>query len=347
MLNRIIRITATTLGTLFILAGCSRTSYDPAPEKGYPIIFDAGSALLRDDANTTKAATPLPAGTHFGVFAFLQPGTVGSPGTWNNNSCTPGFMFNQDVYYNGSTYTYAPVKYWPDTGNTISFWAYLPYTSNPGLLAKNGSAYTNTSIGAPDMPFSVTDGSVDLICSDLLTNKTKANDPIFFTFRHRLCKIYVNICKQDPTSGYTVKLKAIRFDGIYHSAAFRSSNASWVNLSNKSSFIVYADDPGDNTDDIELSTSNHSFDAVMLIPQTFAADGAKLHVEYSLSHSGILHERTNAFEVDLATVFSSASSKWDKNRQYTLTLTVVPDDPIEFTVSWSDWGDDFHYHITS
>ena len=197
------------------------------------------------------------------------------------------------------------------------------------------------------MPFSVTDGSVDLICSDLLTNKTKANDPIFFTFRHRLCKIYVNICKQDPTSGYTVKLKAIRFDGIYHSAAFRSSNASWVNLSNKSSFIVYADDPGDNTDDIELSTSNHSFDAVMLIPQTFAADGAKLHVEYSLSHSGILHERTNAFEVDLATVFSSASSKWDKNRQYTLTLTVVPDDPIEFTVSWSDWGDDFHYHITS
>lgn len=346
MLNRIIRISATTLGALLMAAGCSRTSYDPAPEQGSPINFDAGSALLRDDANTTKAATPLPAGTHFGVFAYLQPGTAESPGTWDNTR-TPNLMFNQDVYYNGSSYTYTPVRYWPDTGNTISFWAYCPYSSSTVFKATNGTVYTRSSTGWPDLCFSVTDGKKDLLTSNRMQSLSRpANNTVSITFNHRLSKISVNICKQDPTSRYTVELKAIRFDGIYLSADLRP-DATWRNYSNRSNFTVYADDPGDNTDDIELSTSNHSFDAVMLIPQTFAADGAKLHVEYSLSYSGILHERTNAFEVDLSTVFSGASSKWDKNKQYTLNLTVVPDDPIEFTVSWSDWGDDFHYHITS
>lgn len=343
MLNRIIRITATTLGALLMAAGCSRTSYDPAPVQGNPISFDAGSALLRDDA--TKASTPLDAGTHFGVFAYLQPGTVGSPGAWNS-SRTPDLMFNQDVYYNGSTYTYSPVRFWPDAGTTISFWAYCPYSASPDIYASNGSAYTSTSTGWPDLRFSVTDGTTDLLSSDKLTSRSRpANNTVEIPFRHRLSKISVNVCKQDPTSRFTVKLKVLRFDGIYNTADLRATD--WRNWSNRSSFTVYADDPGDNSDDIELSTSNHAMDGVMLIPQTFAAGESKLHLEYSISHSGSLHERTNAVELDLATVFSNVSSKWEKNKHYTLNLTVVPDDPIEFTVSWSDWGDDYHYHITS
>ena len=346
MLNRIIRILGATLCSALLLAGCCKELHDPAPTPVEAISFDAGSSLLQDDATATKAA--LPAGTHFGVFAFLQPGTVETPGAWNGNR-TPDLMFNQDVYYNGSTYTYTPVRYWPEAGNTISFWAYLPYSNNPGLRTTSGGAYTRSSTGAPDIPFSVTDGSTDLICADFLKTKSKPtnNAPITFTFRHRLCKINVNIKKQDPDSRYTVNLKAIRFDGIYNTAAFRSSSNSWVNLSNRSNFAVYADDPNDNTDNIELTTSDYSFDAVMLIPQDLKNEYAKLHVEYSLSYTGILHERTNACEVPLSDIFTADTSTWVKNKQYTLNLTVVPNDPIEFTVTWSDWGDDYHYHITS
>ena len=85
----------------------------------------------------------------------------------------------------------------------------------------------------------------------------------------------------------------------------------------------------------------------MLIPQDLNNEYAKLYVEYTISYSGILHERTTACEVPLSSIFTGDSAKWVKNKHYTLNLTVVPDDPIEFTVSWSDWGDVYDYHITS
>lgn len=305
-----------------------------------PVYFNSSLA-----ESLTKATTPLPDNTTFGVFAFYQPGTVESPGTWNS-SRTPDFMFNQDVYYNGSTYTYSPTRFWPAAGNTISFWAYCPYSSTAVFKASNGSAYTSTSTGWPDLYFSVTDGKTDLLSSNKLTNRSRpANNTVSITFYHQLSKISINICKQDPTPRYMVKLKSIRFDGIYQNAVFRPTD--WRNWSNRSNFTVYADNPDDNTDDIELSTSNYAFDAVMLIPQSLVHESAKLHVEYTISYTGILHERTNVYEVFLSDVFTSDSSAWVKNKQYTLYLTVIPDDPIEFTVTWSDWGDDYHYHITS
>lgn len=344
MLKSIIRIAASVLGAALLLAGCAKQP-DPASAEGNnPISFDAGSPLLRDDV--TKASTPPPSGTHIGVFAYLQPGTVGSPGVWNNTR-TPDLMFNQDVYYNGSTYTYSPTRFWPATGTTISFWAYCPYSSATVFKATNGSAYTRTTTGWPDMQFSVTDGSTDLLSTNKMTSLTRpANNTVSLTLRHRLSKISVNICKQDPSSRYTVTLKTIRFDGIYMTADIRP-DVSWRNYSNRDNFPVYTDAPDDNTDDVVLTTSMQAVRNVMLIPQDLNYENAKLHVEYSISYSGILHERTNAWELPLSEVFTDNSSKWTANKHYTLNLTVVPDDPIEFTVSWSDWGDVYDYHITS
>lgn len=349
MLNRIIRIAASALGAALLLAGCAKEP-GPAPTE-LPVSFSAGSPLLRDDA--TKAL--LAAGTSFGVFAYYQPGTEGSPGAWNANR-TPDFMYNQQVLYNGSTYTYAPTRFWPSAGNRITFWAYCPYSASPDFLKAGATtAYTSGTKKLPDIRFSVTDGTVDFMTSDLVKNCTRPgnNAPVEFTFRHALSLIDIKIDKQDPTSKYTVMLKSIRLDGICMSAILRNPswstwNPSWAEWSDRQNFTIFADDPSDDTDDIELSRSTpHAFDGVMLMPQSLSHEDAKLHVEYSISYAGILHERTTAYEAPLSTVFEDASSRWDKNHHYTLTLTVVPDDPIEFTVSWSDWGDDFNYHITS
>ena len=217
MLNRIIRIAASVLGATLLFAGCTKVLDSASAEGNIPISFDAESPLLRDDV--TKASAPLAAGTTFGVFAFLQPGTVETPGTWNNSSKTPDFMFNQDVYYNGSTYAYSPTKFWPAAGNTISFWAYCPYSSSAVFKASNGSDYTSTSTGLPDMPFSITDGKTDLRSSGRTSLSRPANNTVSISFYHRLSKINVNICKQDPTSRYTVKLKSIRFDEGWRAVA--------------------------------------------------------------------------------------------------------------------------------
>ena len=122
-------------------------------------------------APATKGA--LPSGTTFGVFAFYQPGTIGgAAGAWNGNR-TPDFMFNQPVQFDGTDYTYSPVKYWPSNiENTLSFWAYSPYNASADLLARNSAAsYTSTSENIPDIRFTVTDGKADLLYSNIVENQ--------------------------------------------------------------------------------------------------------------------------------------------------------------------------------
>lgn len=88
--------------------------------------------------HTTKAAgapgpvgaeNKLPANSSFGVFAFYQEGVIdsGTPALWSS-SRTPNFMFDQQVDFDGTDYSYGPTRYWPaNDENRISFWAYWPY----------------------------------------------------------------------------------------------------------------------------------------------------------------------------------------------------------------------------
>ena len=66
----------------------------------------------------------------FGVFAFYTDGNE-----YDSNSL-PNFMYNQQVAWDGSAWTYAPIKYWPneyganaiaDERDKVSFFAYAPY----------------------------------------------------------------------------------------------------------------------------------------------------------------------------------------------------------------------------
>lgn len=327
MLNRIIRMAAFAC-TLSFLAGCT-ARLDPAESNSNPISFNAGSALLRDDA--TKAAYP--AGTSFGVFAYK--------GTWNNN-LTPGFMFNVEVAYDGTSYTYSPVRFWPAVTEKLNFWAYSPYSASPVLYkAGTTTAFSSTTKGIPDIQYTA-DGQTDFLVSDIVKNQTKNSNSglVVMPFNHALSKVDVTVNKDDPTSKYTVKLKAVRFDGIY-STGILSNNAGWSNLSDNGDYTVFS---GNQT----LSTTpSFALDGVMLIPQNFTSDDTKLHVEFSITPAGGGTERTSACEVPLSEVFEDASSRWDKNKHYTLTLTVTPDDPIAFSVEWSDWGTVYNWHITS
>ena len=68
----------------------------------------------------------------FGVFAYHTDGDVYS------NTSIPNFMYNQKVTYDGSKWTYEPVKYWPnefgdaaksDQIDYVTFFAYAPWTN--------------------------------------------------------------------------------------------------------------------------------------------------------------------------------------------------------------------------
>ena len=167
------------------------------------------------DIPATKGT--LPAYSTFGVFAYYT-----KTSNWGNgNNFTPNFMYNEDVAFDGTSYTYDPIKYWPNsTNDKITFWAYYPYSANAVLYKANNSStvYTNATKNFPDIRFTVTDGQTDFMISNVASNKTRpaVNTPVLLTFNHALSSISFYVKKVDTAvpEKYTVKLKSIRLDGI-------------------------------------------------------------------------------------------------------------------------------------
>lgn len=129
-----------------------------------PVNFD-----VYTNRATTRSGLPSYNGTSYGVTtASLQTGVhkagfgvfgyYTSNGDYDVNNSTPNFMYNQQVTYTATGWTYEPVKYWPnefgdaaasDDLDKLSFFAYAPYqevTVNTGVPVNN---YTSANEFAP------------------------------------------------------------------------------------------------------------------------------------------------------------------------------------------------------
>lgn len=345
MHKRIIRIAAVA-STLSILAGCT-ARLDPAEEK--VISFHAGSPLLRDDANTKADYYD---NTSFGVFAFKQSG-----GTWAqlaSKKWKPDFMFNQQVVHStGPNYTYTPTRYWPNAAvNTLTFWAYSPYDASADLLVSGSTsnAYTGNSIGLPDIRFSV-DGHTDLLYSDVEADQTSATNSgeVQFDFNHALSLVDFKAEKIDEAGLYEVTLKGLSFKGIYVTGILKSSDWSWYNYSgSRQDFPVWSGSA------VLAHETEIPIAGVMPLPQDLTNDACWLQVEFDVTYhedpldpSSALLSYSTSRNVYLRDVFFSVGSAWARNSHYTVILQITPGRPIQFTVSWDDWGADHNYHLSS
>lgn len=335
MLNRIIRILATALGALLLAAGCSKAPYGPASEQEKPISFDAGSAYLLNDAMATRTS-PLPANTHFGVFAF-------SGGNWSTNR-KPTFMFNMDVNYNGSTYSYSPTRFWPPTDTILSFWAYAPYDSNTSSFYSYNSGtgvfsqYTSGSKNIPNVRFTMTDGQTDFLVSDIEKNQTSATNggTVALKFNHALSLIDFTVEKDDEHDDYEVIMTDISLVDIYFSGICKTDR-SWAGHSGGRHTLSVLSGGSQEATGTRTAVSGAS---VMVIPQTVVNTDAMLRVVYTLELRGSNNPKTNECLLPI-------TNNWTSNGHYTYYLQITPDLPIEFTVSWSDWGVHYNYHLGS
>jgi hypothetical protein len=332
-----------------LLAGSCVKTLGPEDDGWAPL---GGDRPVMFQSNITEPATKacLPSGTSFGVFAYYTKTT-----NWNSarGSTVPNFMYNEDVTFDGTTYTYDPIKYWPNTPNEkVSFWAYYPYSADVVLFKANSSptAFNNNTKNLPDIQFTVTDGQTDFMISNVAANKTKPsiNTPVELTFNHALSRISFYVKKVDAAvpEKYTVKLKSIRLDGIYLTATHKntasgSSTVGWANWTGaRGSIPTFV--PASASGYLTLSTSypaDGSPQAVsMVLPQDLSYEYAMLHVEYTIDFEGLLHTRTMISNIPLSSVFEDASALWQKGKEYRVNISITPDDPIEFSVTWSNWG---------
>lgn len=113
------------------------------------------NATRAGDAGVMTTAALQTADKGFGVFAQYSNGTSTTDGAYANTTNPSNFMWNEHVSYAAGSWTYSPLKYWPnetdndsqspaatsDHADKLSFFAYAPY------VAEASSIYTGKLTG--------------------------------------------------------------------------------------------------------------------------------------------------------------------------------------------------------
>lgn len=156
------------IATSLLLMACTSetelisSSVKPQQEQ-VPISFSSYMGRTTRAGQAGAMTTDLLKSQGFGVFAYYTEGSD------YDGTTKPNFMYNQKVYNPSGTWTYSPLKYWPNdnttadnngaTGTTsskMSFFAYAPYVGNEttGVLAAGETsgitAITPTASGTGD-----------------------------------------------------------------------------------------------------------------------------------------------------------------------------------------------------
>ena len=311
-----------TLFALCCLAavGCSKTeSFDTASTGaviGFTNLNDrvAGRAANADDSN-------------FGVYAvFADNGTFGAD--W--------FMNNIEV--DGTTYAYAPAKFWPAAG-ALDFYAYAPASSaqlDLASVAYNGgtpaleATYTVAAAAAEDFTVAAAHTGV---------NHKASGDDVQFVFSHMLSQVKFEVAFDGASldnTHYTLTVKNVVLDLPYDANTIGLNNQTWGNAFARSAgYAAYT------------GASNTGFYNVL--PQTFSAANkavvtASVEVKDNVTNEVYLDGALKPIELDgtslaalepgnsyLFKITVRATSK-DENDQPIFT-------PISFSAGLNPWTD--------
>ena len=207
------KIVAFAAVAALVLGACTKTETYTSQTLADAVSFGAYSGRTITKAGPTDDMNLDALKNHgFGVFATYS-------GTANYSEATNDFMYNQLVNYDGSKWTYSPIKYWPNPTNgqpadaqKVSFFAYAPYADPEATAADNTYGITRFFIDGTtkhnmlEYIFHPTKPNVDLMWGyktktiDTLAtpatvtytindNLTRTTDNVKFIFQHMLSKL--------------------------------------------------------------------------------------------------------------------------------------------------------------
>ena len=141
------------MATIVTLSSCAGEELEAEQSPPVPISVTVNSdhqPLTRNDETTPLTSAALQS-TGFGL--YCQPGTL-SP-----------IMNNQKFTYSSGSWTYSPLKYWPnEAGTKLNFIAYAPYTTT-NKVDYSGTDFTYLYTVNTESPFD----NIDLCTAKALT----------------------------------------------------------------------------------------------------------------------------------------------------------------------------------
>lgn len=227
---------------MLVLAGCSKNEItEISPDANPPIAFDIYTGAQTKGTVTDNSSTGTgikTSGTGFGILAYYT-----GQGAWSTTSSfTPNFMWNQQVTYSNSVWSYTPVKYWPNTdGDKISFFAYAPYsaTQTGGIESYGIKLPANTSTEKPTITFTLRDNPTNMV--DLVAgfqkDQQKQTTKVNFVLKHLLsraeftAKLDASISSTDQTHVFITGMRILGTDayGSGGNAVVANSNSKFYN----------------------------------------------------------------------------------------------------------------------
>ena len=347
-----------------VVASCSKRGAEPAPtpepepqEDPWTPVFSDQAIRFRTSMDEPSTKTALEA--DFRVFAFYQPGVVGSStGAWSSLAWTPNFMYDQEVLYSAGSWSYLPVKYWPNNEeNTISFWAYSPHYEAPTPPATSpvlrlreyneNTAYGKTTHGLPDIQFTTTpEADQDLFISDLVADQSyRGGDPadgvVPLVFNHVMCKVDFKVYKKDADA-YNIYLNSLTIKDVLFTNLYRQGTGWGGGSGDTGDITVYTHVANEAAnlltdvsvlppDPLELPEGGRE---IIPIPQSLYERDAHFHVEYTIqpiADPGTLIPLSCDYYLD------QSHRRWQMGRHYTYTIHISLGSPILFTATVTPW----------
>lgn len=330
--------------------GCAKdevkSSVDNAIEFGTYLGRDAqtkGSVFDTEDMKTQG----------FGVFAYYTDEQRYSA------AATPNFMYNEEVTYDGTAWTYAPVKYWPNEATDyVSFFAYAPY-DNSYTVPESGDPIIDFTV-----PADVTD-HIDLVAAEnshIDCQKQAVNDVVKFTFKHALSRVGFKVEAvmdevndqdngdedednqyKDIAEGTTISVQEVEIYSYFNNSGKLNLNgAKWTDRAySYTSYKLTRDNFEVVADKVTITPTplNNEESYMMLIP-TAASNKVKVRVKYTVT------TKDDKLTGDASVVENNITSdefdfQFEQGKAYTfvlhLGLTSVKLDAE--VAEWEDMGD--------
>lgn len=296
----------------------------------------------------------------FGIFAYYTSNFDFDPTDYDtetsgNQAPTPNFMYNQNVDWNGTKWDYSPEKYWPNSTDKISFFAYAPYTDVTSTPRINVTGFSGNNIGGyPTVSFTVAENvseQVDLLYANAINqNYTNNNTGVSLSFGHALSRIGFKAAATNATD--KIAVTKITLSGKFIPSGTCSLNDGKITGIESTEAIKYILNYTSTNKVFVEGTNAQEISAdegyIMIIPKANVGSANKINisVEYELSvkddalsdgySAPVKHTATG--ELSSIYIENSEEKGFEKGKAYTFVLNLSPKNPISFTVSVSNWN---------
>lgn len=323
-MNKELRHISYCLIALLLFVACRKESHPNTPEEPeqpeqhYPICMDASSngmstsrVLVTDDATLQT--------TNLGVFAYKQLADGTRVRVFNN----------ENVYHNGSVWTYDNTKYWDRAATDYYFVSYSPHQVAGVEFNENG---TLTISNIPNWQ------AIDANAKDYVAAKHRdaveggyitANgvQPVPLDFKHILCQLEVKVVK-NPFLVNTYTLSQIDYANIPAKEG-TSTYMNTLNGGNMRSSVGATPITMATLNDVEVgkdATENTTLKH-LVVPFTTETDNFEISLDYKVNGVG----RQDTVDTQL--------NQLEENKRYVLTLTFNSGAAVTSKLEILDWED--------